>query len=357
MTRCFKLPALETLMIFLNALLIVALLGLSNLAQAMSFEKQERCVENLQPKCQLMILAIGQINKESANQFKSIAPQLPRGTWVALSSPGGNLLAGMQLGLAIREAGFNTTIGSNDYSPPSCLSSCAYAFAGGVLRRLPAGSTYGIHQFRGNETELSSDSVQKITTVLAKYLDAMGIDRRLLDSAQMTTSDKVAVLSLAQAQLYKVDNTGQSAYPRWRIEALPDGKLLTVNNLTNQKNQLVTIGLMPVDKSIACFIYYKTDDAPSFSGKTVHHLIVAGKEFNLLPLETWQVKAGGFQSIFNIPNAALEALVSAPEDTTITLIGDFVQPPKGTSSTPLELYFGLGNFKTTLTALIKRSAL
>ena len=174
----------------------------------MGFEKQERCVEGLSPKCQIMILATGQIDKDTPKQFRSFAQDFPRGTWVAISSPGGNLIGGMQLGLAIRELGFNTTIGNTDYSPPDCLSACAYAFAGGVSRKLTPGSRYGLHQFRGTDQAINAEDTQKISATLAKYLDGMGVDRRLLDYAQMTTSDKVTVLTLTQAQLLKVDTAG-----------------------------------------------------------------------------------------------------------------------------------------------------
>ena len=64
-----------------------ALACLTANAWAMTFEKQERCVDGLNPKCQLMILAIGQIDKDTPKQFKSFAQDFPRGTWVAVSSP------------------------------------------------------------------------------------------------------------------------------------------------------------------------------------------------------------------------------------------------------------------------------
>ena len=118
-------------------------------ALAMTFEKQERCISAAKPNCQPVILAVGQIDKQTSEQFKSIAKDFPQGTWVVLSSPGGSVVNALRLGQQIREAGFNTTIGSTDYSPPNCLSSCAYAFAGGRSRHLPEGSKYGIHQFRG----------------------------------------------------------------------------------------------------------------------------------------------------------------------------------------------------------------
>jgi len=205
-------------------------LAFTNISVAMTFEKQERCLVPAKPKCQMVILAVGQIDQQTPEQFKAIAKDFPQGSWVVLSSPGGSVVSAMRMGQHIREAGFNTTIGATDYSPPNCLSSCAYAFAGGVSRSLPEGSKYGIHQFRGKDKALSEDEAQKISATLATYLDVMGVDRHLLDYAQVTTSEKMSLLSLTQAKLLKVDNTGQSPYPRWRLEATTNSQLVAVNN-------------------------------------------------------------------------------------------------------------------------------
>jgi hypothetical protein len=55
------------------ALAVLIALITSNLALAMTFEKQERCVEGINPKCQMMILAIGQIDKDTPKQLKAFA--------------------------------------------------------------------------------------------------------------------------------------------------------------------------------------------------------------------------------------------------------------------------------------------
>jgi len=336
---------------------IILSLGLSAAATplfAMTFQMQERCVLGLQPECQNMVLAVGAIDKDSAAQFKSYASHLPRGTWVAMSSPGGNLLGGMQLGMAIRELGFNATIGNTDHSPPDCLSACAYAFAGGLARRLSPGSRYGLHQFRGAETELSASTAQQLSTVLAKYLDGMGVDRRVLDIAQMTTSDKVTILSMAQARQYQVDNAGLSPYPRWRLEVMPDGKLLTVNHLVSQKAKLgITLAFIPANQGIACLIFYKSDDGQAFAEKIIHRMQIQGQSFTLQQANDWQLKTGGYQAVLIMSNSLLEALTRAPEDTVVTLSGEFNRPPNSVAA-PVEAYFGVGNLKNTLNALSKK---
>ena len=329
----------------------------------MGFEKQERCVEGLSPKCQIMILATGQIDKDTPKQFRSFAQDFPRGTWVAISSPGGNLIGGMQLGLAIRELGFNTTIGNTDHSPPDCLSACAYAFAGGVSRKLTPGSRYGLHQFRGTDQAINAEDTQKISATLAKYLDGMGVDRRLLDYAQMTTSDKVTVLTITQAQLLKVDTAGQTSYARWKVEVTPDSKLLAINNsLFTVGSQIpITLGIMPVpgqSNKVACLIYYKSNDAQAFSSSNPHRMEIGKEAYPLILVGNWQEKTGGYQATFVISDNLLNSLLQAPDETVVTLTGNFAKPPQSNTTTdstnPLIAYFGVGNLKNSLQALLKR---
>jgi len=319
-------------------------------ALAMTFEKQERCISAAKPNCQPVILAVGQIDKQTSDQFKSVAKDFPQGTWVVLSSPGGSVVNALRLGQQIREAGFNTTIGSTDYSPPNCLSSCAYAFAGGISRHLPAGSKYGIHQFRGIDKALNEDESQKISATLGAYLDVMGVDRHLLDYAQVTTSDKVNVLTLAQAKLLRVDNTGQSPYPRWRLEASATGQLIAVNNPppVNGKPTVVLALITQAStnkninpKKIVLILFHKSDDELLFNQEIDHQILLNQKAYDLKQIDSWQRKTNGYQANFSIDENTLNALQNAPEESTLIL-----------KSNLSNTRFGVGGFKNVYQALI-----
>lgn len=313
---------------------------------AMTFERQERCINPAKPRCQAVILAVGQIDKQTPEQFKTIAKDFPPGTWVALTSPGGSLISAMRLGQQIREAGFNTTIGSTDYSPPNCLSACAYAFAGGISRHLPEGSKYGIHQFKGMDKALNEEESQKISATIGTYLDVMGVDRHLLDYAQVTANERMSILSLAQAKLLKVDNTGQSPYPRWRLEATSNGQLVAVNNPASKPP--ITLALLPLPsadknlnkKKIVFVIFYRSDDEALFQQRIEHQLTIAQKIYPLKQAEDWQKKTNGYQAGFMISDEALNALSQAPEESTINL-----------NSTIGAMRFGVGGFKNIYQAL------
>jgi len=338
---------------FLSPSFLLLLWIMSGLSQAMTFEMQERCIAGLAPQCQKVLLAVGQIDKDTPAQFSAVANNLPQGTWVALSSPGGSLVGGLKLGLLIRELGLNTTIGSTDYSPPNCISACAYAFAGGISRHLTEGSKYGIHQFKGTEKAIGDGESQKISATIANYLDQMGVDRHLLDYAQVTASDKVNVLSLAQARLLKVDNTGQSPYPRWRLEATPNGQLIAINNPTSVSGKppaTLALAQLPkpssgVEKKSAeiktvFVIFYKSDDANLFNQKIEHQLLINQKSYPLKQTEEWQRKPNGYQASFIGSKDALEALYQAPEESTVNL-----------NSPIRNIRFGVGGFKNIYLAL------
>ena len=338
-------------MIKVVAVVLSALITAST-TWAMTFEKEERCIGPAKPRCQTVILAVGQIDKQTPEQFKAIAKDLPQGTWVALTSPGGSLVNSMRLGQHIREAGFNTTIGSTDYSPPNCFSACAYAFAGGVSRHLPEGSKYGIHQFRGIDKALNEDESQKISATLNTYLDVMGVDRHLLDYAQVTAADKMSILSLAQAKLLKVDNTGQSPYPRWRLEAAANGQLIAINNPANVYGKPpISLALVQLttssntDKKLTesktvLLIFYRSENADLFSQRIDHQLTVNQKTFSLKQAEDWQKKTNGYQAGFLISDEALTTLTQAPEETTANL-----------NSAIRNTRFGVGGFKNIYQAL------
>ena len=334
-------------------LLVAVLWMMAGLSQAMTFEIQERCIQGLAPQCQKVLLAVGQIDKDTPTQFSAAANNLPQGTWVALSSPGGSLVGGLKLGLLIREMGLNTTISSTDYSPPNCISACAYAFAGGISRHLTEGSKYGLHQFKGTEKAIGDGESQKISATIANYLDQMGVDRHLLDYAQVTASDKVAVLTLAQAKLLKVDNTGQSPYPRWRLEATPNGQLIAINNPTSVSGkppatialiqllkQATSLDKKPAEIKTVFLIFYKSDDANLFAQKIEHQLLINQKSYPLKQVEEWQHKPNGYQASFIGGMDALEALYQAPEESTLNL-----------NSPIRNIRFGVGGFKNIYLAL------
>ena len=334
------------------AFIFAGMVLLSNQLMAMTFQMQEVCLEGMTPRCQNMVLAEGPIVKSTPAEFKEWSRNIPSNTWIALTSPGGSVVGGLQLGQAIRMGGFNTTIGNTDHSTNNCLSACAYAFLGGITRYLPAQAKYGLHQYRAIEKEITADEAQKLNAIMGKYVDAMGVDRRVLDYAQLTSSDKMTVLSQTEAKRLRVDNYGQSLYPKWRLEVAADGKLLVLNTANVQSRLPISIGFAKAKQAIVCVIYYKSNAEVAFTTNAPHKIAIDNQTYNLVQTSSWQEKNGGYQMIFEIPKKTLDALENLNDESVFTINAEFFQNPRGVQG-PVAIKLGGLGLKNALNILIK----
>jgi hypothetical protein len=135
---------------------------------------------------------------------------------VRFDSPGGNLMQGVLLGLELRKLGFATEIGGHEpdpdwpdmpywdftrRTPGFCASACAYAFLGGIERRIDPGSRIGFHQFYNADLEESDVSgklhlveegfEQEMVGILLGYVLDMGIDGRVLVHASFSNPEEM----------------------------------------------------------------------------------------------------------------------------------------------------------------------
>jgi hypothetical protein len=125
--------------------------------------------------------AIGTITKETPAEFaRFMATDAAKTSKdLALHSPRGDVLAGLELGRVIRHARLNTSIGRSiplegvmrvyRYKEATCASACAYAFLGGIGRSYPAGAVYALNRDAAAPPE-----------PVAQYVAEMGVDPRLL---------------------------------------------------------------------------------------------------------------------------------------------------------------------------------
>jgi hypothetical protein len=92
---------------------------------------------------------------------------------IEFNSPGGNLFAGLQLGLAIQELGLRTRVPEGNI----CLSACTYAFLGGVDRRVLG--HFGVHAVSTSDDKIGAqmlDDIQEISAILIAYTrDMVGV--------------------------------------------------------------------------------------------------------------------------------------------------------------------------------------
>jgi hypothetical protein len=285
------------------------------------------------------ILAEGTITSETPKQFYQFARKLldsddERPDFVFFNSPGGSLAAGLEMGKMIRRFGLNTLVGGKykaigkalhsqvtTVNNGVCYSACAYAFLGGVGRRVMESGSFGVHQFYGAQKD-SEASAQITMTLLAEYLNAMGVGRELLTVASLTPSKQMGVLTVKQAQELNVDN---SSPPRseWKIEAASSGRIYAY---TIQKqplrNATTTFFLMKENNIYKGKILYKikqmvrsSEELVSIFGSTENpSLKIDGQEFPLKTIGGWKTEQDGvFATDFLLDISTISAMSMSRE--------------------------------------------
>jgi hypothetical protein len=106
------------------------------------------------------IYANGPFTSGTAKEFASFieSKRISAGAVVIFNSPGGLVSEALELGRAIRAAGFDTEVGVQERTASSrgeCYSACTLAFLGGVNRTIPSEAVFGVHRF-STDTVLSS---------------------------------------------------------------------------------------------------------------------------------------------------------------------------------------------------------
>lgn len=203
-----KLTSARSLLIELSgALIVAAWMAFSPghaSAQPMTFN-----VEVNGGNCNdcIWIAAKGEITTDSATHFRAALKKadLPTCPNVLIHSPGGSLLGGMKLGEALRELRCKVIVGNSERVeknhhnmieiPGECLSSCAYAFLGGIYRSMIPGSRYGVHQhyiggkrssvMLREQAEAESIAMQVFSGLLVEYVMRMGVDPKLITLAAL----------------------------------------------------------------------------------------------------------------------------------------------------------------------------
>ena len=101
--------------------------------------------------------------------------------------------------------------------PSGCYSACSYAFMGGRVRTVENRAKFGVHQLRGSRADIGESDAQAMTAVLGRYLDEVGIDRRLLDFASLTRAENMRILSNKELVALRVDNSALD-FGNWALK-------------------------------------------------------------------------------------------------------------------------------------------
>lgn len=178
---------------------------------------------------------------------------------VVFDSPGGDLSAGLELGMMIRDRRFSTSVGrtitsteslrdpsgiqTQDTVPGRCDSACAYAFLGGVDRQAASGEI-GFHQFYTARALLDPAApqftggdlgrTQALVGVVALYLKWQGIDPEVLFLASQQGPSGIFSPSADQLRRLKIVNvTNDVVYEPWTIEPVGQGAVVATRGRMN----------------------------------------------------------------------------------------------------------------------------
>lgn len=305
--------------VFLNACAAVALAQ-----DSMVFSLQTRCdakpmaLPSADTHCWLpptelgqgdVWLAQGKIERKTEEVLGEAAKRMAPGTIIVLNSLGGDLVGGLRLGQALRARhlftwvvnpqAFGVTL-TDSKSAGKCFSSCAYAFMGGVQRQVDKSAMFGVHQFRQLEDKLDAVQAQKISALLARYLDAMGIHRQLLDQAMLTEPGKMSLINEGQRAAWNVVTSSPRAYAasRWKLEAAAGGKRLTYSTVRqSQRDCSLTFALTYMGGQLRALVIAKPDARDelspdwlnAFNDRTELTIEINGNQIQLQPISDWQV--------------------------------------------------------------------
>lgn len=114
---------------------------------------------------------------------------------VVFDSPGGNLLAGLEIGRAVRLKGFETYVPAGSF----CSSACALAWLGGTSRFISRTGRIGFHAAYNAEAGFARESGMG-NALVGAYLNSLGLSANTIAYMTMASPDSMVWLTLQDAQ-------------------------------------------------------------------------------------------------------------------------------------------------------------
>jgi hypothetical protein len=203
-----KLPTL------LSACLAAFIATASAHAEPMAFRLAPLTSGRCGAQCPEVVAAEGEIVEETPDELIAFLRDHIRSGRVRsillLDSPGGKVVASMQLGHALRKLGMAVIVArvspeTGELVSGRCYSACVYALIGGRKRVIPAQSSVGVHRMFNYSTsfdiaeggfvrERNLDDGGMLQT-LSRYAALMGVSAELVKLAERTSPDRLYMLT------------------------------------------------------------------------------------------------------------------------------------------------------------------
>lgn len=141
-----------------------------------------------------LITVRGELDLNDAIEFMRKANSV-KDAVVVLRSPGGNVMAGLQIGRTVRQRGFLTVIPALT----NCSSACALAWLGGAPRFMGEDSLIGFHAAyfeKGGRPRISATA----NAVIADYLRELRLSERAISYMTSSPPEKFTWLTMSTAR-------------------------------------------------------------------------------------------------------------------------------------------------------------
>lgn len=202
---------------------IAALAAAPARADDMSFRLATLATGHCGAQCPQVVAAEGEIVEETPGAFLNfIRSQVGGGrlhSILLLDSPGGKVVASMELGHALRKLGMAVIVArvgpeSGDLVSGRCYSACVYALMGGRKRVIPPQSSVGVHRmfnYTSGVNPAGGEPVRErnyddggMRKILSRYSAMMGISSDLIAFAERTSPDRLHLLSAADIARWRL---------------------------------------------------------------------------------------------------------------------------------------------------------
>ncbi len=177
-------------------------------------------------KCPQVIAAEGEITARTPRAFVDfVGKNIGSGrlhSIVLLHSPGGQVVASMELGTALRKIGAAAIVArvgegatgrGGQVRAGRCYSACVYTLMGAAKRVVPPQSHVGIHRMFMYEANANPESTSALSRTyaseplvarLGEYAEVMGVSTELVWAAESISPDKIRIVSATELRRWKL---------------------------------------------------------------------------------------------------------------------------------------------------------
>ncbi|MBY6240716.1 hypothetical protein [Methylosinus sp. Sm6] len=192
-------------------------------ADEMSFRLVTLADSHCGGSCPQVVAAEGEIVEQTPDAFlrflRMRASREPLRGILLIDSPGGKVVASMELGQELRKLGMAVVVAriaaeGGPLVSGRCYSACVYALMGGLKRVIPRQSRVGVHRmfnYVDGVDPMSGETLRErryadggMRKALSRYSASMGVSRDLIALAERTSPDRVHLLTSAEISRWRL---------------------------------------------------------------------------------------------------------------------------------------------------------